>query len=116
MRNAFFNLIGGCTAADIEEVRGRAASVLDDVHCGHGEPSAVDHTTHAAIELDVVEAVLRSFDFERIFFVEIAEAAKFLVTKEAVCRRTSSLRQARPTSHRRVRTQGLISSMDASVS
>src|SRR5256885_16482232 len=79
-----FTLVSGCAAADIEEVRGRAAGVLDDVHRGHGEASSVDHATDAAIELDVVEAVLRSFDFERIFFVEIAKAAKFLVTKEAV--------------------------------
>src|SRR2546425_1159364 len=74
----------GCAAADIEEVRWRTAGVLDDVHRGHGEASAVDHAADAAVELDVIEAVLRSFDFERVFFVEIAKAAKFLVTKQAV--------------------------------
>jgi len=42
-------------------------------HGGHGEARAVDHTGDAAIELDVVEAVLGGFDFERIFLVEVAQ-------------------------------------------
>src|SRR2546421_475086 len=78
------DLFGGSAAANIEEIRGRAARVFDDVHGGHGEAGAVDHAGHAAIELDVVEAVLGGFDFERIFFIEVAEFAKILVAKERV--------------------------------
>ena len=61
-----------------------AAGVLDDVHGGHGEAGAVDHAGDGAVELDVVEAELGGFDFERIFFVEIAQFAKILVAEERV--------------------------------
>ncbi len=79
-----FHLIRGSAAADVEEIRGRTASVFDDVHGGHGKTGAVDHATDAAIELDVVEAVLGGFNFERIFFIEITQAAQILMTEEAV--------------------------------
>src|SRR5260370_17675504 len=77
-------LFGGGAAAEIEKVCGGAASVLDDIHGGHGETSAVNHAGDAAVELDVVEAVLGGFDFERILFIEVAEFAKFLVAEKRV--------------------------------
>src|SRR5260370_5913798 len=78
------DLFGGGAAADIEKIRGGAASVLDDIHGGHGETGAVNHAGDAAVELDVVEAVLGGFDFERILFIEVAEFAKILVTEKGV--------------------------------
>ena len=79
-----FDLIRGGAAADIEEVGGGAASVFDDVHGGHGEAGAVDHAGDGAVELDVVQAVLGGFDFERIFLVEVAQFAELFVAEEAV--------------------------------
>src|SRR5260370_10043529 len=77
-------LFGGGAPANSEKIRGGAASVLDDIHCGHGKTRTVDHAGDAAIELDVVEAVFGSFDFERIFFIEVAEFAKLLVTEKRI--------------------------------
>src|SRR2546426_4652907 len=37
-------------AADVEEVRGRAAGELHDVHRRHGEAGAVDHAADVAVE------------------------------------------------------------------
>src|SRR5260370_31814111 len=78
------DLFGGGAPANIEKIRGGAASVLDDIHRGHGKTSAVNHAGDAAIELDVVEAVFGSFDFERIFFIEVAELAKLLVPEKRI--------------------------------
>src|SRR5580692_2556130 len=52
------NLLGACASAHIEKIRGHAAGVLDDVHCGHGQAGAVDHAADAAVELDVIQTVL----------------------------------------------------------
>ncbi len=71
-----FDLFGGGAAADVEKIGGRAAGIFDDVHSGHGEAGAIDHAGYGAIELDVVEAVFGGFDFEGIFFVEIAQGAR----------------------------------------
>jgi len=79
-----FYLLGGGAAADVQKIRGRTAGVFNDVHGGHRETRAIDHAGDVAVELDVVQAVLGGFDFERIFFVEIAQFAKFFVTEQAV--------------------------------
>src|SRR5215469_7658706 len=79
-----FHLIGGSAAANVEKVRRGAAGVLDDVHGSHGQASAVDHAGDAAIELDVVEAVLGGFHFKRIFLVKIAQFAKVFVAEQRV--------------------------------
>src|SRR5690606_16507552 len=42
-------------AADIEEVGGRTAVVLDQVHRGHGEAGAVHHAADVTVELDESE-------------------------------------------------------------
>src|SRR6202522_3851009 len=49
-------LVGAATY--IEEIRGRAAGVLDNVHGRHGQAGAVHHAGDVAVELDVVEGVL----------------------------------------------------------
>src|SRR4051812_22692042 len=78
--NLFF--IGATT--DVEKVRGIATGKLDDVHGSHGESSAVHHATDIAVQLDVVETVLRGFDFERIFFGDVAQIAKIRMPEERV--------------------------------
>ena len=63
---------------------GDAAGVLDDVHGGHGEAGAVHHAGDVAVELDVVERVLGGFDFERVFFGDVAQVLEFLVAEHGV--------------------------------
>src|SRR6266481_529008 len=61
IKNAFRILMSDPSvraAAHIQKICRRAARVLDDVHGGHGQAGAIDHAGHAAIELDVVQAVL----------------------------------------------------------
>jgi hypothetical protein len=77
-------LLGIRASAHIEEVGRHTARVLDDVHGGHGEAGAVHHATHGSIQLDVIEVVLRSFDFQRIFFRRIAQGLDVGMTKERV--------------------------------
>src|SRR5882672_3479762 len=67
------DLLGGRAAADVEEVRGRPAVELGDVHGGHREPRAVHQAADVAVELDVVEVVLRRLDFGGVFLVEVAQ-------------------------------------------
>ena len=71
-------------AAHVEEVGGLAARELDDVHGGHGEARAVDHAADAAVELDVVEAVLRGLDVERRLLVDVAQGHDLGVAEERV--------------------------------
>ena len=65
-------LLGGA-AADVEEVRRRAAVQLDDVHGRHRQPGAVDHAADVAVELDVVELVPAGLDLVRVLLVEVAQ-------------------------------------------
>ena len=45
---------------------------------------AVDHATDGTVELDVVQFEARSFDFERIFFVQIAQLGEIFMAIERV--------------------------------
>ncbi len=78
------DLLGVGAAADVQEIRGAAAGVFDDVHGGHGQAGAVHHAGDGAIELDVVEAELGSFHFQRIFFVQVAQFEQILVAEQGV--------------------------------
>ncbi len=49
-------------AADVQEVGGRAAVQLDDVHGSHGQAGAVDHAADAALQADVVQVELAGGD------------------------------------------------------
>src|SRR5207248_10637039 len=69
------NLLGVRSAADVEEVRRLASRQLDDVHRRHGEAGAVDHAPDVAVEVNVVEGILRRFDLERVLFVQVAKLA-----------------------------------------
>ena len=66
------DLLLGRAAADIEEVRGLAAGVLDDVHRGHREARAVDEAGDVSVEADVVEVELGRGDFARVFLALVA--------------------------------------------
>ena len=78
------HLLGVGASANVEEIRGRAASQLDDVHGGHGQTGAIDHAANGAVKLDVVELVARGLHFEWIFLVEVAQGRDFLVAIECV--------------------------------
>ena len=79
------DLLGARAAAHVEEVGGRAAGQLDDVHGGHGEAGPVHHAADvAALELDVVQAVLRGLDLERLLLVEVAQLHELGVAEEGV--------------------------------
>ena len=67
------DLLGGGVAADVEEVRGLAAAVLEHIDGRHGKTRAVDHACNVAAEVDVVESVRGGFEFLRIFFAVVAE-------------------------------------------
>jgi hypothetical protein len=56
------DLLLGRAAADVEEIGGRRAVELDDVHGRHGKTGAVDHAADGAFKRDVVEIVLRRLD------------------------------------------------------
>jgi hypothetical protein len=63
--------LGGCSAADVEEVGGLHAAVLltrvgDDVEGRHDEPGAVSDDADLTVELDVVEVVLLGLRLERV--------------------------------------------------
>ena len=47
-------------------------------------PGAVDHAADAAVELDVVEAVLRGLDVERRLLVDVAQRHDLRVAEEGV--------------------------------
>ena len=51
---------------------GRLATVeLDDVHRGHRETGSVHQAGDVSVETDVIEAMLRRFDFARVFFGDV---------------------------------------------
>jgi hypothetical protein len=78
------NLFLRRAAADIEEVRGPAAVVLDDVHGGHGQAGAIDQAGDVPIKTDVVEIVLAGRDFAWIFFGFVAQCRDLRLPKERV--------------------------------
>src|SRR5258706_14467299 len=78
------DLLGTGAAAYIEKVRGHAAGGLDDVHGGHGQAGAVHHSADAAVELDVIQTVLRSLDLERIFLGDVTQFADIRMAEQRV--------------------------------
>src|SRR6185437_12635455 len=67
------HLLAVRSAAHVEEVGGRSAGILNDVHGRHRQPGAVDHAGHVALELDVVQPVLAGLDLERRLLVQVAQ-------------------------------------------
>src|SRR5204862_2378468 len=52
---AVFHLFRVGAAAHVQEIGGAPASVLNDVHGGHGQPGAVHHAPDVAVQANVVE-------------------------------------------------------------
>src|SRR5882724_4123360 len=71
-------------ASHVEEVGGLPARKLDDVHGRHGEPRPIDHAAHTAVQLDVVEPVLRRLDVEGRLLFGVAQGHDLLVAVERV--------------------------------
>ncbi len=69
---------------DIQEVCRAAAVKFDDVHRGHGQAGAIHEAGDVSIEADVIQPVLGSFDFPRIFLRDIAQGGELRVTIERV--------------------------------
>ena len=84
MRNAFLTCSALAPPPTSRKLAGTAARVLDDVHGGHRQARAVHHAADVAVELDVVQAELRGFHFERILFVQIAQLDQILVAEQRV--------------------------------
>src|SRR5688572_12295080 len=66
------DLLFAGAAADVEEIRGTAAVMLDDIHGGHRETSAVHKARDVPIQLDVIQAKFAGLDFKRRFFGQVA--------------------------------------------
>src|SRR5690606_7364743 len=67
----FGDLLGGGTAAHVEEVGRRAAIQLDHIHGGHGQACTVHQAADVAVERDVGQVEFRGLDFRRIFLVQV---------------------------------------------
>src|SRR3989339_573132 len=80
----FRNLLGGGTAAHVQEVGGLGTKQLDGVHGRHGQASAVHQAANIAVQADVSEVKLAGFDFGRIFFVEVAVSHDLRMTVQRV--------------------------------
>ena len=76
--------IGLRAAAGVEEVRGRAAGLGDDVERRHHEPGAVAEDADVAVELDVGEAALGGHLLLRVGGADVAEAGRAGVAEERV--------------------------------
>ena len=61
----------------------------------HRETSAVDHAADRAIQLDIIEVVLRRLQLRRILFILVPQRLDILVADTRRCRRSSSWRPAR---------------------
>ena len=92
--SAWSDLLGVRRAADVEEVRGLAAVVLDQVHRRHREAGAVDHAADVAVELDVREALLACQSSLGGLVVRVASAPSRRAGSRR-CRRGRSWRRAR---------------------
>src|SRR5574343_708696 len=80
----FGDLLGRGAAADVEEVGRLGAEQLDRVHGGHGQTGTVHQTADVAVEGDVGQIELGSFDFVGIFFVQVAHGDDLFLTVESV--------------------------------
>src|SRR5262249_51857047 len=74
----------GRPTPDVEEISRLPAAEFNNIHRGHGQTGAVDHTTDVAVQGDVGELVLAGFDLPGIFLVQIAQGQNVLVPKQCV--------------------------------
>src|SRR5690606_222841 len=59
--------------ANSEEVSRFCTIELDDIHGSHGQARTIDHAANIAVQCDVSEIVLGSFDFLLVFFGKVAQ-------------------------------------------
>src|SRR5262249_52603926 len=78
------NRLGISAATDVKKIGRRAAGVLDDVHGGHGQPGAVDQAGNVAVKLDVIQVELGGLDFQRVFFIDVAQFFQVFVPEKRV--------------------------------
>ena len=78
------NSLGCGTASNVEEVSGRTAVQLDDVHGGHGKTGTVDKAANITIELDEVEANLSGLDLIRVLLGDIPPLENLLLAEVGV--------------------------------
>mmetsp|Transcript_24764 Transcript_24764/g.53959 ORF Transcript_24764/g.53959 Transcript_24764/m.53959 type:complete len:310 (+) Transcript_24764:74-1003(+) len=57
---------------DVQEVGGASTQNAQEVHGGHGKPSAVHHARHVAVQFDVVEIILLGLYFNGILLAHIS--------------------------------------------
>ena len=84
MRNAFLTCSADAPPPTSRKFAGLPPASLMMSIVRHRQTGAVDHARDVAVELDVVEPELAGFDFERLFFVEIAKLFDVLVAIERV--------------------------------
>ncbi len=73
--------VGIGAAADVEEVGGRAADLIDDVEGRHGEPGAVGDDADRPLETDVLEALLGRHLLAVVHLGQAAEGVPFRMTE-----------------------------------
>ena len=77
-------LFGVRAAPDIEKVGRHPARILNNVHGGHCQSRAIDHAPYVAVQLDVIQAVFRSFYFQRVFFRDVPQFLQFRMAEQGV--------------------------------
>jgi hypothetical protein len=58
--------------------------MFDNVHCGHSQARAINHTANFAIELDIAEARPPGFALRRRFFLHISQLRQVSMAEEAI--------------------------------
>ena len=88
------DLLGVRAAAGVEEVRGRAARLGDDVQRRHHQARAVAEDADVAVELDVLDALFLGSTLDRVFVLAVGRAPGSRGGDRARCRRASPWRRA----------------------
>lgn len=76
--------LGGGSATDVEEVGGRTAVELDNVHGGHGKTGTVDEAANVTVKLDEVEAGLGGLDLVGVLLGGVAPLEDLLLSEVGV--------------------------------
>jgi hypothetical protein len=76
--------LGGGTATDVQEVGGRTAVQLDDVHGGHGKTGTVDEAANVTVKLDEVEANLGGLDLVSVLLGDVPPFEDLLLAEIGV--------------------------------
>lgn len=83
-RRKAFATRSGDAPADVQEVRGLAAGVLDQVHRCHRQPGAVHDAPDLTVQADVAETVLGGLHLPRILLRVVTELVDRRATEQGV--------------------------------